>query len=329
VNPHELSAATIPRHADRTLKTSRQSEVFSTQFMVAIVILLAVWSFGSRAWADAGTVQQSATDADDSSKESETEINKKLSNPISSIWALSLQQNTYWIHPGIDGKANRNAVNLQFQPVTPVALTPNWNLITRPVLQLLNSSPYLDLTGFHRVTGIGDTILASLLSPSPRLAGPWLLGLGPTFIFPTASNAKLGQGMWQIGPAAVLGYLGEKFIVGVFPQQWFSVGGWGPRSTSQLNLQYFANYFLPGGWAIGSSPNMLVDWKASSGNMVTFPIGLSVSKVQKFGRLPIKFQVQGQYMPVSPDVFGQCWDLQFQITPVIPKLIKGDLLEGW
>jgi hypothetical protein len=31
------------------------------------------------------------------------------------------------------------------------------------------------------------------------LAGPWLLGAGPTFIFPTASNSRLGQNKWQIG----------------------------------------------------------------------------------------------------------------------------------
>jgi hypothetical protein len=39
----------------------------------------------------------------------------------------------------------------------------------------------------------------------------------------------------------------------------------------------------------------------------------------------VKFQVQGQYMPVHPDVFGQKWNLQFSITPVIPKLIKRNL----
>jgi hypothetical protein len=27
--------------------------------------------------------------------------------------------------------------------------------------------------------------------------------------------------------------------------------------------------------------------------------------------LPVKFAVQGQYMPVHPDVFGQKWNLQF------------------
>ena len=69
------------------------------------------------------------------------------------------------------------------------------------------------MTGNHSnpqaiVSGFGDTILATLLSPSPRLAGPWLLGAGPSFIFPTASNSRLGQNKWQLGPAVVFGYLG-------------------------------------------------------------------------------------------------------------------------
>jgi hypothetical protein len=309
----------------------RSSEVIVNTLTVLSVgcTFALICCFALKTSADSGPAQAPVVKQDDASNESETEINKKLSNPISSIWALTLQQNTYWIDPGIDGKATRNAVNLQFQPVTPLSLTNNWNLITRPVLQLFSSAPFVNLAGFHRVTGAGDTILASLISPSPRLAGPWLLGLGPTFIFPTATNANLGQRKWQVGPGAVVGNLGEHFIVGAFPQQWFSVGGPGSKSTNQLNMQYFANYFFPGGWSAGTSPNMLVDWEARSGNMVTFPVGLSVAKVQRFGRLPVRFQFQGQYMPVSPDIFGQRWNLQFIISPVIPKLIKGNLLEGW
>jgi len=250
------------------------------------------------------------------------EVNKQLSNPISSIWALQLQENTYWLN-----KPDRNVVNLQFQPVLPLALTEDWNLITRPVFQVLNSTPYVNESfHLHRVTGFGDTILAILLSPSPKLAGPWLLGAGPSFIFPTASNSRLGQNKWQLGPAGVFGYLGGKWIAGVFPQQWFSTGGPGSQTVSQMNLQYFFQYFPGGGWGIGTSPNMLVNWYANkSGNMITFPIGAQISKVIKIGPLPVKLAVQGQYMPVHPDPFGQKWNLQFAITPVIPKLIKGNI----
>jgi len=49
----------------------------------------------------------------------------------------------------------------------------------------------------------------------------------------------------QAGPSVVVGYLTKEFILGVFPQQWFSIGGSPARpDTSQLNLQPFANLFF-------------------------------------------------------------------------------------
>jgi len=274
--------------------------------------------------ADDGRAAENAPDA----AKSLTEVNKELTNPISTIWSLTFQENTYWIHPGIEGGGSRNQINLQFQPVLPVSLNDDWKLITRPVIQAMNSSPYVNTTSsnFHRVTGFGDTILVSMLSPSSKLVGNWLFAAGPTFIFPTASNTRLGQNKWQMGPAGVFGYLGEKFIAGVFPQQWWSTGGPGSNTTSQLNLQYFASYFLSDGWSVGTSPNMLVNWYApTSGDMLTFPVGASIAKVQKIGILRVRFAVQGVYMPVHPDHFGQTSQLQFTIAPVIPKLIKGNI----
>jgi hypothetical protein len=61
--------------------------------------------------------------------------------------------------------------------------------------------------------------------------------------------------------------------------------------------------------------------------MVTFPIGLNICKVVKIGPLAVEFEVQGPYMPFHPDVFGQKWSLQFGFTPVIPKVIRGNILE--
>jgi hypothetical protein len=57
------------------------------------------------------------------------------------------------------------------------------------------------------------------------------------------------------------------------------------------------------------------------------PVGLNVGKVVKLGRLPVKLQVAVQYMPVHPHDTGQEWNFQVQVTPVIPKLIKGILFE--
>ena len=125
-----------------------------------------------------------------------------------------------------------------------------------------------------------------------------------------------------------MGYLTKEFILGLFPQQWFSIGGDPSRpDTSQMNLQPIASVFFGEGWSIGYSGNILADWKAPSGDVWTVPVGLGVSKVVKLGRLPVKLQLSLQYMPVRPHNSGQEWNVQVQVTPVLPKLIKDILFE--
>jgi hypothetical protein len=215
---------------------------------------------------------------------------------------------------------NRVQSTLQFQPLLSVKLADDWNLVMRPVLQIFNNTPFQDPTGqAQRATGLGDTVLALALSPGRRLVGNWLLAAGPTFIFPTATDSRIGQDKWQAGPAAAVGYIGKNFVTYVFPQQWFSVGGNGPRTRHML-LYYAFVYIFSNGWTVGSNPNMFVNWEASSGNKLTFPVGLQVGKLRKLGPLPVKFDVQVQYYAVRPEVSPK-WNLQFQITPIVPALI--------
>ena len=70
-----------------------------------------------------------------------TELNKKLTNPVTDIWSISFQQNNYNLET-LPGQGNRWSSNLQFQPVLPVSLTKDWNLITRPVMPLFVSQPH-------------------------------------------------------------------------------------------------------------------------------------------------------------------------------------------
>ncbi len=301
---------------------------------VAILILfvLSLIAPSVRAADTTATTEPSAKEEN----EDATELNKKLTNPVTDIWSISFQQNNYDLQT-IPGQGERWSSNLQFQPVLPVSLTKEWNLITRPVIPLFVTQPHPDVeagtppqVNLETTTGFGDTILLEMLSPAPSIAGNWLLGVGPTFIFPTASTDFTGQGKWQVGPSVVVGYLSKKYILGFFVQNWTSFAGDSSRprpNVNQMNLQPIAAYFLPGGWSIGYSGNILANWKADENNAWTVPLGLNVGKVFKFGILPVKISVAGQYMPIHPDTFGQKWNIQVQFTPVIPKLIKGALFD--
>src|ERR1700693_3163518 len=235
--------------------------------------------------------------------DSAAEASKQAANPLANAWLMQVQQNTNWIGmPANNG--NRVQSNLQFQPLMSVKLSDDWNLITRPIIQMFSTTPFLDQSGQDkRVTAFGDTVLALALSPGPKLVGNWLLAAGPTFIFPTATNSLIGQDKWQVGPAAAVGYQGKNFITYVFPQQWFSVGGDG-RRIRQMSLIYAFVRTLPNGWTVGTNPNMFVDWEAPSRNKVTFPVGLQVGKLRKLGPLLVKFDMQVQYYAVHPQAYG-------------------------
>jgi hypothetical protein len=213
--------------------------------------------------------------------------------------------------------------NLNFQPVLPVPLTKNWTLITRPVFPFIFDQPVLN-TGsqFDGKSGLGDIAMVNLLSPNKGLGFLW--GIGPTWIFPTATNDNLGQEKWQVGPAAVGLYLSKDWIFGAFPQQWWSFAGNDDRpDTSQMNIQYFLWRLLPGAWQVGTGgPNIAINWKADDDNKVNLPIGLGVAKTVRLGKLPVKFQLEGSYSVVQQDFLAPRWNIRFTITPVIPRLIS-------
>jgi len=254
--------------------------------------------------------------------ESLAEVGAQLANPVSSVWSIVFQNNFTFLE-GDPSDKTRFLYNLNFQPVLPIPLTQNWNLITRPVFPFIFGQPVLNMgSEFDSRSGLGDIAMVNLLSPNKPSGFLW--GIGPTWIFPTATNDNLGQEKWQLGPAAVGLYLSKEWIFGAFPQQWWSFAGNEDRpDTSQMNIQYFVWRLLPGAWQVGTGgPNVTINWKADDDNKVNLPIGLGVAKTVRLGKLPVKFQLEGSYSVVHPDILSERWNIRFTVTPVIPRLIS-------
>ena len=133
--------------------------------------------------------------------------------------------------------------NLQFQPLLSLRLTEKQGLIIRPIVTIVNSVPHFDQSGQNeRTAGFGDTVLAFAL-PRSLLGGRLMVGAGPTFIFPTASEDLLSQDTWQVGPDAGAVLLGKHFIAYGFVQQWFKIGGDG-RDTNQMSGTFNFTYLF-------------------------------------------------------------------------------------
>jgi hypothetical protein len=207
------------------------------------------------------------------------EIDRQLNNPLSKTWALTLQDNI-GIQEGdlVDGSTWNNL--LFFQPLLPVPVSKNLMFSGRPVFPLV-TSPNVDFsTGKSdgHTTGLGDIQLLTLIGPDK--ADGWVWGAGATFKFPTASDPVNGQGNFT-------------------------------------DFQYIIRYMLPKAWSVGAGPSITYNHEAASGDRLTVPIGLGVTKTVRVGNLPMKLRAEAHYSVVRPDSYGEVWNFRLQVTPVI------------
>ena len=149
---------------------------------------------------------------------------------------------------------------LNIQPVIPITLDRDWNLITRWVTPVI-SQPPLTVTG-EREFGLGDINPSFFFSPKQPTHGI-IWGIGPTFVFPTGTDKTLTQGKYSIGPTFVALTIQGPWVLGVLVNNVWSFAGKSNRGpVNQMLLQPFVNYNLPGGWYLTSSPIITADWEA-------------------------------------------------------------------
>ena len=263
------------------------------------------------------------------------ETGKKLSNPISDVWALFTHLDLNFADGDVNAGKSRVGSRLVFQPILPIPLhgtgANRWSLITRPTIPVLFSQPVpTGLNTFDHTGGLGDLQVPTLIAPP---AGNWILGAGPAFLLPTATDDAFGREQWGLGPAAVVGYRTKATIFGAFAQYYWGVGSTGGRNpdvpdASYMHLLYFMYINLPNAWQFGFDPTITYDARASSGNKWNVPVGLLVTKTTRFGTMPVKFQFGVQYSVVSQDVYGERSQLVLDVIPVIPGLIHRPILGG-
>jgi hypothetical protein len=259
-------------------------------------------------------------------------IGAKLANPLGNVWALSMS----WNMPAYyDGDVNTGdphvGSSMNFQPILPIPIygsgKSEWRMITRPVIPFVFSEPVpKGLNDFDHKNGIGDIQLPLLFNLPESIAGHWIMGGGPVTLIPSATTNALGDNQWAMGPAVVFGYKTKKMTVGVFPNYFWKIGSSGQnddqKNVDKGSMLYFFNYMLGDAWQVGMNPTISYNHQAKANDQWTVPVGLYVGKTVKFGKLPVNIKVGGEYSVVSPDTFGKRYSFRFQITPVIPGLIK-------
>jgi hypothetical protein len=232
-------------------------------------------------------------------------------NPVGDLISVPLQNNTNF---GF-GPYDRTQNVLNIQPVIPISLGSDWNLITRTIFPVITQPDFFSENG--STTGLGDVNLTAFLSPSKP--GKLIWGVGPAIILPTATDQSLGSGKWSAGPSVVALTIQGPWVAGLLISQVWSFAGQSDRADVNFFLaQYFVNYNMDHGWYLVSAPIITSNWEASSGNQWIVPFGAGAGKIFRIGKQPINMNMQAFYNAVKPD-FGPDWQFRFQLQFMFPK----------
>ncbi len=283
-------------------------------------------------------------------EESDQELVKKLNNPVASLISVPFQSN--WdFHMGPLNQGWKYTLN--FQPVVPVSLNEHWNLIIRTIVPYIHqedvfkaappSFPGLPDDLLHRFPanlrneaedvarrafdraagkipndkyqdGFGDITQSFFLSPKEGING-WTIGVGPVFLYPTATDDKLGTQKWGAGPTFVVLQQKGGWTYGLlFNHLWSFAGDNDRRSVNSSFLQPFLSYSTKSKTTFTLNTESTYDWNESQW---TVPVNFTISQLVRVGKLPVQFAIGGRYYAEGPSGAPD-WGLRFVVTPLFP-----------
>jgi hypothetical protein len=233
---------------------------------------------------------------------------KQANAPISSIMQVRFQDTYVPKFTGLDGQGNTFTLAVTMPlPKRRLLPLPQLSLLTIPAAVTLPSG----LTGFGDLRFLDIAILHAGRS--------FIWGVGPTFVFPTASKPMTGQGKWQVGPAAAIAFVPKKWLVGVLLQNPISFAGDRDRKDANaMILQPFVTYQFGNGWFVRSQPQMFFNWK--TGNQI-LPLDLGVGRVFRIGRQHVNCFVE-PFWNTTHDGPSPKYGVTFGVTLLYPDFWK-------
>ncbi len=239
------------------------------------------------------------------------ELAKKLSNPISDLVSVPFQFNWYQ-HVG---RLELSTFILNVQPVIPLKLNDDWNLILRIIVPFIGQPPLFD--GDVSTFGVGDMTTSFFFSPVSNSGFTW--GVGPVFETPSSYQPTIGSGRYSIGPTGVALQQTGKWTIGALVNQVWSVAGDRRRDdVSELFLQPFLAYQATRTLTLTVNSETTGNWEAHGDDRWTVPVLFQAAKLDKFGPFPASYQLGLSWFAAHPDL-GPTWNIRAAVIILLPE----------
>jgi hypothetical protein len=238
----------------------------------------------------------------------------KLQNPIANLISVPFQFN--W-DTGIGPDDDRDRITVNIQPVVPIKLNEDLNLISRTILPVVYAEG--PSGGISSEFGVGDIVQSLFFSPT-RPVGGWILGAGPALGIPTGTDDLFRSKQFSLGPTFVglkQDKLGEGTLTyGLLTNHLWKVAGSDKTpDTNATFLQPFIGYTTGGGSSFFFNTESTYNWTSEEWSV---PLNATFSQLLQFGHQPVQLQFGARYYADTvPD--GPEWGLRFGITFLFPK----------
>ena len=242
-------------------------------------------------------------------EKSDDELVKELANPISSLISVPFQNNfEFNLGPNDDGFK----YTLNFQPVIPFSLTKDWNVIVRTIVPIIDQSDVIAPNTSQ--AGLSDITQSFFFSPKKPVGG-MIVGVGPVFLYPSATDDLLGSEKWGAGPTIVLLKQQGPWTVGLLFNHIWSFAGEDHRDyVSSTFLQPFIAYATKTKTTFTLNTESTYDWH---NEQWTVPINFLVSQLIRVGKLPVQLGLGAKVYAEGPSGAPE-WGVRFVVTPLFP-----------
>ncbi|RXM48351.1 hypothetical protein [Flavobacterium sp. YO12] len=235
------------------------------------------------------------------------ELADKMANPVASLISVPLQNNlTYGIGP-----YNGSKYQINIQPVVPFKLSENLNLITRYILPVVDQQ---DVTGENtHEFGLSDATVTAFFAPKTKGI---ILGVGPAFLVPTATEKFLGTEKFGIGPSVLVMHQGKGLSIGFLANQIWSVAGNADRADfNQFYTQIFLTHSYKSGASLGFTSEITQNWQ---GNTTLITVSPNVGAITKLGGQTMQFAVMPLIPIVGHSAIRPDWGLRAVVAFIFP-----------
>jgi hypothetical protein len=245
--------------------------------------LLAAALFAALAFATSSSAAQESGNTNAVTAEKPTagdSLSQAASDPTASLMSVQIAD---WYTAGFHGLSDEAANTAVLRSAIPFT-TGDLKHIFRVTVPFITDHPSLD-------AGLSDITLFDLVV-FDQSWGRW--GAGAVALLPTGGSSR-GAEQWALGPAVGFTSKNGKLLWGAFNQNLFTYAGDDGRTPVNASiLQPIVNYGLGHGWSVGGSEmTFTYDWETSRWSNV--PLGVGVSKLQRFGKLPVQFNLQYEH----------------------------------